>query len=312
MAFSSLWQTLRDQCAALGSETVLVTPSSERHFVVDATDDDRIAIRYLDTDEERSLRREQFEVLYDRLAADGASLSLRSLPAGVEPYASVLSLAPQFAVDEAADALRYDASGAGGESPFRRPAWTARTEPDRVRDDALLLVDLLERHDAADPGSLASETLVDLYVLLSDLQRGSDRLRRTLGDQLLAYVVPDAGLHGQFGTVHRTTRERRHLRGEETVLSALDDAGVPREWVLGVDPEKLDVVLSVTDLDEREVYDVEEQVYVQKTAVEEAEKQSRLQGLKDRLDALETEDAQRLRDDIEALEDRLDALLASG
>jgi hypothetical protein len=311
MAFSSLWRTLRDRSASLGPDAVLVTPSSERPFVVDSTDEERIAVRYLDTDEERTLRRDQFAVLYDRLSSNAESLSLPALPAGVEPYASVLSLAPQFVVDESTGEMRYAEVGGDEESPFRRPAWTARTEPERVRDDALLLVDHLDRHETGDPGSLSANALVDLYVLLSDVQRGSDRLRRRFGDRLLEYVGPDARLHGRFGTVHRTTRERRHPKDDEAVFEALDDAGIPREWVLGVDPEKLDVVLAVTDLDESDVYDVEEQVFVQKTGVDEEAKQSRLQGLKDRLEALDSDDADRLRDDIEALEGRLDALLAA-
>ena len=310
MAFSSLWRTLRDRSASLGPDAVLVTPSSERPFVVDSTDEERIAVRYLDTDEARTLRRDQFAVLYDRLASNAESLSLQALPAGVEPYASVLSLAPQFVIDESTGEMRYAEVG-DEESPFRRPAWTARTEPERVRDDALLLVDHLDRHGTDDPGSLSSNALVDLYVLLSDVQRGSDRLRRRFGDRLLEYVGPDARLHGRFGTVYRTTRERRHPKDDETVFDALDDAGIPREWVLGVDVEKLDVVLAVTDLDESDVYDVEEQVYVQKTGVDEEAKQSRLQGLKDRLEALESADADRLRDDIESLEGRLDALLVA-
>ena len=189
---------------------------------------------------------------------------------------------------------------------------TMASAPDRVRDDAVLLADALAPYDVTDPDSLSVERLVDVYVLLSDVQRGADRLRRTVGDHLLPHVGPDAELHGRFGTVHRTVRERRHLRDEETVLDALDEEGIPREWVLGVDPEKLDVVLAVTDLDEREVYDVEETVYVQKTGVEEAEKQSRLQGLVDRLEELEPGERAAIEEEVQEIEDRLDDLLAAG
>jgi hypothetical protein len=225
---------------------------------------------------------------------------------------AVLSLSPRYVVDEAANALRRAAGeigeAGGTESPFLRPAWTARTPPERVRDDALLLAAEL---DGEDPLDREPADLVDVYVLLSDVQRGSDRLRRDVGDRLLDHVGPDARLHGRYGTVTRTTRERRRLREDERVLEALDAEGIPHEWVLGVDREKLDVVLAVTDLDERDVYDVEEQTYVQKTGVEEGEKQTRLQGLRDRLAALDSGEAAALREDIEEIEERLDAALAA-
>lgn len=309
MAFDAVWQELRDQCRALGPDTVLVTPSSERAFDVRVPGDDRLVARFRETDEEHTLWRDQFEVLYDRLETESGELALEDLPAGVEPYVSVVSLGSRYVVD--GDVVRRgDADGS--ENPLRRPEWTVRTRPERVRDDAVLLTDLLDRHVDEDLDSLDPESLVDLYVLLSDVQRGADGLRSAVGEQVLEHVGPSGRFHGRFGTVTRTTRERRRRKDDETVLDALDEAGIPREWVLGVDPEKLDVVLAATDLEEADVYDVEEQVYAQKTSVEEAEKQSRLQGLRDRLAGLDTEEAAELRDDIDDLEDRLDTVLAVG
>ena len=314
MAFDTAWQELRNRCEAVGPDEVLVTPASERPFVVRSSEADRIVVEMVREGEERSLWRDQFEVLYDRLASEPDGISLADLPVGVEPYVTALSLAPRYVVESDGRLRAADEPGAveGYESPFRRPAWTVRSSRKRVHDDAVLLADALERTDAANVESLSTDSLVDLYVLLSDVQHGANRLRKEVGDRLLEHVGPDADLHGRFGTVHRTTRDRRRLKDEETVLDVLDERGVPHEWVLGVDPEKLDVVLAVTDIDERAVYDIDEQVYVQKTAVEESEKQSRLQGLKDRLAELETEEAEEIRDDIESIEDRLDAVLAAG
>jgi hypothetical protein len=102
-----------------------------------------------------------------------------------------------------------------------------------------------------------------------------------------------------------TTSER-----PSSLLAALDEHGIPYEWILGVDPEKLDVVLVVTDLSEEDVYDADEQVYVQKTGVNESEKFSRLQGLADRLD--EVEGGEGLHDDLADLERRLDEALSAG
>jgi hypothetical protein len=80
--------------------------------------------------------------------------------------------------------------------------------------------------------------------------------------------------------------------------------------VLGVDPDKLDVVLAVTDLEESAVYDVETREYVRKTETDEGVKASRLQGLVDRLQ--EVDGGEQLRADIADLERRLDEALSSG
>jgi polyhydroxyalkanoate synthesis regulator phasin len=56
------------------------------------------------------------------------------------------------------------------------------------------------------------------------------------------------------------------------------------------------------------VYDIEESEYVRKAEVNEEVKESRLQGLKDRLAASEDEEAEELREEIEELEQRIDDL----
>ncbi len=312
MLFDTLWHELADRCERLGPDEVLVTPS-ERAFEVVTTTPDRIVVRFTDGERERPLWSDQFEVLHDRLEDDGGQLSLADLPSGVEPYVTVLSLLPRYVVDESTDVLRRAATDEeSAETPFVRPAWVGRTPPERVHDDAVLLADALDHYDVSDPESMPVERLIDVYVLLSDVQRGADRLRREVGDDLLEFVGPDDRLHGRLGTVTRTERERRHLRDEEAVLDALDREGIPHDWVLGIDREKLDVVLATTDLEEEDVYNVEESVYLQKTDVEESEKQSRLRGLRDRLEALDTEEGSELREEIGGIEERLDALLASG
>ena len=300
------WRHLRETCERVDPNAELLTPVSERPFRIESTFDDRIVVRFRDSGEERPLHREQFEVLLDRL--EDGPLSLGNLPPGVEPYATVLSLSSEH---RSADGVLAESSDAvGGESPHLVPPAATRTRAQRVHDDALLLADLLDRLSVADPASLDTEALTDLYVLLSDVQRGADRVRGSVKDPLLDRLGPGQQLHGRFGTVRRTTRERRRAKDDETVLDALDDHGIPREWVLGVDPDKLDVVLAVTDLDEEDVYDVDEQVYVQKTSADEDEKFSRLQGLVDRLDGMEG--GERLRDDLAEFERRLDDVLSTG
>lgn len=316
MGFDRVWESILDGIESLDPQVVLVTPTSSRAFDIESTTDDRLDIRYRDTGEERTLWHDQFRVLDDRLTGESAGIPLSELPIGVEPYVSVMSLAEEFAVDAEADSLRraeaIPEEQEDSENPFVRPEWTARNVRERVHDDAVLLVDQLRRHPFDDLGSGPVEHLVDTYVLLSDVQRGANRFRRRVGEELLDRIGPDDRLHGQFGTVRRTHRERRRLKEPETIFEALDDRGIPRDWVLGVDRDKLDVVLTVTDLEKDEVYDIEDQVYVQKTGVEEAEKQSRLQGLAERLDALESDEAEEIHREIKQLETRLDDLLAAG
>ena len=304
---TEFWPRLREACDRLESGTRLLTPVSERPFELERTLEDRIEIRFRDSGEERTLHREQFDVLGEHL--EDGPLDLETLPPTVEPYAVLLSLSSEHVSDE--DVLRRDPDEAvAGESPHRLSPEEARTRPERVHDDALLLADALERLDVDDPADLDTEALTDLYVLLSDTQRGADRVRRSVREPLLERLGPDQQLHGRFGTVRHTTRERRRPKAEETVLTALDDHGIPREWVLGIDRDKLDVVLAVTDLTEAEVYDTHEQVYVQKTGVDEGEKFLRLQGLADRLE--DVEGGEDLQEDLLELEERIEEALSAG
>jgi len=304
---SDAWTTLRTALEQRGPGTALETPVSERQFELGATTPDRVDITFRDSGEEQSLHREQFEMLLDRLA-DG-SILLEELHPSVEPYAAILSLSPTH-VSANGTLSRAPEEAQGGESPHLLSPEEARTDPERVHDDAVLLADLLDRLDATAPGSLDTRRLVDLYVLLSDVQRGADRVRRTVSEPLLDRLGGDQQLHGRFGTVRRTTRERRTPKDDGTVLGVLDEHGIPHEWVLGVDPDKLDIVLAVTDVDESAVYDVDEQVYVQKTGVDEDEKFSRLQGLAERLD--EVDGGEQLQDDIADLERRIEEALSAG
>ena len=116
----------------------------------------------------------------------------------------------------------------------------------------------------------------------------------------------------RFRVVRRTTRERRRPKDAETVFAALDDHGIPREWVTGIDRNKLDVVLAVTELEEAAVYDVDEDVYVQKTGVDEDEKYELLAGIRDRLTELEGEAGDELRDELADIESRIEAAIGAG
>ncbi len=303
-----LWTAIKERCTALEPGTELVTPLSDRPFRVRETSTDRLQIRFDDSGEKRPLWREQFEVLADRLTEH--RLAVADLPPGVEPYATILTLLADFVVEDGEIAYVSDPEMGGG-SPYLVSPAEARTRPERLHDDALLLADLLDTMEPADPETLETDTLTDLYVLLSDVQHEADRLRQTARESLLSRLGPDQELRGRFGTVRRTTRERRRPKDDETVFDVLSERGIPREWVLGVDPDKLDIVLAATDLEEAEVYDVEEQAYVQKTEVEEDEKYSRLQGLAERIEEVDGEEGEELRADLRDLEARLEEALSA-
>ncbi|MEY7848358.1 hypothetical protein AB7C87_04050 [Natrarchaeobius sp. A-rgal3] len=301
------WTDLRSACEELESGAELETPVSGRRFEPIDTNDDRIVVRFADSGEERPLWREQFDVLVDQL--EGNSVAVEDLQPGIEPYAVIATLSGSFAATD--DEIVADDDAVVGESPFLVSAAEARTPPERVHDDALLLAAFLERIDDREFPSLETGTLTDLYVLASDVERGTDRLRRSVRDQLLERLGPNQELHGRYGTVRRTVRERRRPTDDEAVFDVLDERDIPREWVLGVDPEKLDVVVSVTDLPADEVYDVDESVYVQKTGIDEDEKYSRLQGIADRIDELEGAEGTALRAELDEIEDRLEEALSA-
>ena len=87
-------------------------------------------------------------------------------------------------------------------------------------------------------------------------------------------------MSGQYGSVQRTSRRNRSLKDDDEVLERLENAGIDRERVLSVDRSKVD----------------------------EDVKESRLQGLKDRLAASEDDEANQLRVEIEELEQRIEDL----
>jgi hypothetical protein len=177
-----------------------------------------------------------------------------------------------------------------------------------VYADALLLVDALERHDVTALDELETDVLVDLYTLLSDVQRDADDVRKEVADVLLGRLHHDRPASSSYGSVQRTARRNRSLKDEETVLARLEAAGIDREQVTGLDRSKVDDALAVTDLSESDVYEIETSEYVRKADVDEDTRETRLQGLKDRLADSDDEEVEDLRAEIEQLEERIDEL----
>jgi hypothetical protein len=311
MSFTASWHTLLDELEDLPEGATLITPLSHRRFRITAVREPRVVVQFDDGDETRPLQRDQFETLYRRVQDAPDGFDLDRLPPDADPYPAVLSVHPRFEVDEESavitetDAVTTTQVVSESESDEED-----RTEPEglEIYSDALLFVDALERHDVTDLAELETDALVNLYTLLSDVQRDADDFRREVGDVLLTRLHHDRPVAGQYGSVQRTSRRNRSLKDDEAVLEQLEDAGIDRERVTSVDRSKVDEALDVTTLSESDVYEIEESEYVRKAEVDDEVKQSRLQGLKDRLAASEDDEATQLRAEIEDLEQRIDDL----
>ena len=313
MTFSVSWNTLLDELDDLPEGSILITPLSHNRFRITDVQKQRVVIEFLDRDidETRVLQRDQFETLYRRIQDAPNGFDLDRLPPDADPYPAVLSLHPRFEIDEDAKVITESEGPTSKQLLDSEPDTDAdeRTEPDLdVYADALLLVDALERHEVDVLEQMDTDALVNLYTLLSDVQRNANDLRQDVADVLLNRLHHDRPVSGPFGSVQRTTRRNRSLKNDEEVLETLKEAGIDRERVLGVDRNKVDDALDVTELSESDVYDVEESEYVRKAEVDQERKETRLQGLKDQLAATEGDEAKELRKEIEELEGRIEEL----
>ena len=313
MPFSVTWHTITGQLDEIPSDATFLTPLSERSFRASDVQEHRLLISYRDQDGTIPLKREQFETLYERVTDTPQSFELDRLPADAEPYATILSIHPRFEVDQREGLLRnidhptpsalVDVTlDTSGETPTRQ-------EPDLpLYADSLLLIDALERYTPTGLSTMETAELVNLYTLCSDVQRGANDLRQDVRAVLLERLHHDQPVHGQYGSVQRTTRRNRTLKDDETVLEKLEKAGIDRERVTTVDAAKVNEALEVTDLSESDLYDIDESQYVRKADVDEEVKESRLQGLKDQLAAVDSTDSEDLQREIEELESRIEEL----
>jgi hypothetical protein len=312
MPFSVSWRTLLDELDELPEGATLITPLSHKRFRLTDVQEHRVIIQFDDSGEKRPLQRDQFETLYHRIEDSHDGFKLDRLPPEADPYPAVWSVHPRFEIDEEKGIITAT------EGPTTTQLVDAEHEPDGderhepegldVYSDALLLIDVLERHNVTDLPELETDTLVNLYTLLSDVQRNANDFRQELADVLLDRLHHDRPVYGQYGSVQRTSRRNRSLKDDEEVLSVLEEVGIDRERVMSVDREKVDEALEVTTLSESAVYEIDESEYVRKADVDEDVKESRLQGLKDRLAASEDAEADELRREIEDLEGRIDEL----
>ncbi|WP_458190760.1 hypothetical protein [Haladaptatus sp. NG-WS-4] len=313
MPFTASWHTLLDECDALSESATLVTPLTDTQFRITDTQEHRIIIEFVDSGDSQPLQREQFATLVERIDDANGTFDLQRLPPDAEPYAAVLSLHPRYECNERAGTMTATDDPTSSQLIESRPSPSIddqeRVEPDLdIYADMLLLIDALERHDPTALDACETPALINLYTLCSDVQRNAGDLRQDVRELLLDRLHHDQPVHGQYGSVQRTTRRNRTLKDDDEVLRVLEEAGIPRERVMGVDREKVDDALAVTDLAESAVYDISESAYVRKAEVDEERKETRLQGLKDQLSLSDEPEADQLRQEVAELEQRIDEL----
>ncbi len=313
MPFAGSWHTLLEECDALAEGATLVTPLTETQFRITDTQEHRIVITFTESGETQPLQREQFTTLAERVDDAGGSFDIQRLPPDAEPYAAVLSLHPRYECDDRAGTLTETDEPTSSQLIDSRPTHstgnTDRVEPDLdIYADMLLLLDALERHDPTALDECETPALINLYTLCSDVQRNAGDLRQVVRERLLDRLHHDQPVHGQYGSIQRTTRRKRTLKDDEQVLDVLEEAGIPRERVMGVDRKKVDEALDATELAESAVYEIEDNEYVRKAEVNEGRKETRLQGLKDQLALSDDPDAEALREEVADLEQRIEEL----
>ena len=315
--FGATWGTLCERCEELPDDATLITPLASRRFQITDVQEPRIIIKDVDSGDSQPLQREQFEALAEHTHEALNGYELDRLPPKAEPYAAVLALHPRYVLDEREGTLteldEVDESAVLDDAPHLSMDGESesdeREEPDiDVYADMLLLIDVLEREEMSALDKVETSVLINLYTLLSDVQRNANDLRKDVTDVLLDRVQHDRPAHGQYGSVQRTTRQNRSLKDDETVLEAFEGTGIDREQVTGVDRGKVDEALEVVSVPESAVYDVSESEYVRKADVDEERKETRLQGLKDRLAVSDDPEAEVLRQEIDRLEQEIEEL----
>jgi len=194
MPFTASWRTLLNECEELAADATLITPLSETRFHLTDVQEYRINIEFVDTGDSQPLQREQFETLAERITDAGGTFELQRLPPDAELYATVLSLHPRYEIDDRTGTLTETdepttsqlIKRASTQPTDEQDETEDRTEPDLdVYADMLLLIDALERHDPTELEECETPALINLYTLLSDVQRNAGDLRQAVREVLL-------------------------------------------------------------------------------------------------------------------------------
>ena len=159
-----------------------------------------------------------------------------------------------------------------------------------IERDALLLLSLADEYDFETLDDLDRSQLVDFYSLLSDLKSAADDARKEVRDALLETTRDDGQLTADLGSVSRYSYERRNLKDDATVRSAVRNAGVDPVSVRSFDSKKLRKAAEDGTLDEEAVFDFEERTQIRKGKSNENGRWERFQRLPEELRSLADEE----------------------
>ena len=310
MSFNLTWRNLLDRIDEKPGNATFETVLTDEKFRIDEINDRYIFIKYLEGGEDQRLEKHQFRQLHDHIQEENEGFSLGNLPPNAEPHPTVLSLHPRYEVDERKSIISEKPVDEVKEREKQAEHGFESSEPTDidVYTDSVLLIDALRRYDIQNPETVDTDSLIDVYTLLSDVQRNANSYRKEIADALLDRIHHDKPIHAQYGSVQRIESRRRKIGDEDEIKSKIKNQGIEPERVMGIERDKLDEALEVTELSEDDVYDISHSEYIRKSQVDEDVKKSRLQGLKDKLDDRNDEEVKELRQEIEELEKRINEL----
>lgn len=159
-----------------------------------------------------------------------------------------------------------------------------------IERDALVLLSLADEYDFETLDDLDRSQLVDFYTLLSDLKSAADDARKEVRDALLETTRDDGQISADLGSVSRYSYERRSLKDDAEVRSAVRDAGVDPVAVRSFDSKKLRQAAEDGPLDEDRVFDFEERTQIRKGKSNENGRWERFQRLPEELRSLADEE----------------------
>lgn len=99
-----------------------------------------------------------------------------------------------------------------------------------------------------------TDTLANLYTLLSNVQRDANNLRQSVAGLLLNRRYYDHPVSGPCSSVQRTTRRKRSRKSGDELLGIIKEPGIDDERALTVDRDGVDDALGVREPSKSDAY----------------------------------------------------------
>jgi hypothetical protein len=194
---------------------------------------------------------------------DRPTAALLTVHSADEVEREVLELRPDGTTGEDGDETVQPAEADGDDDPTAPEVDSPAPGVVTPEEEMEPLLDLLE-YEAASLADAETETLADLYGLLSRAKSLLDDRRKEVGEALETRLAGDETRSGEYATVRRQRSTRRTPKDEETVFAALDEADIEREAVLGIDSSELRDLADEGEIPEERVFDREERTYIRR------------------------------------------------